>query len=335
MPAACPTGQLPAVCHGPSRGTSKARELGRRTSRSRNHNLCTLAAGTATGDLAALAQGPGVHGPEGRRGEGDEHARVDGDRFGDALAPGEPGPDRLVGVAAVGFGAGRADGGAAVPARRVDHPVRQGVGVEGGQDLAGQGSTVGPCRASGSARRILRPRQRRTASESSRRGRPGRAAPRAERDQAVTQLPWRPVLSESPRYRRKVRHFPSIAASLTGQAARRRCAAHTVAPADRGDAAAWRQVCPADSITAHAECHQPVQFRQPAHHPPRVTARRRITFRRRRCLRSRVRHPRGRAMSSPAADDDTARRAVVARSDSVHAATEGSPAVAGRTGEPP
>ena len=241
-----------------------ARELGRRTSRSRNHNLCTLAAGRQRVTLLPLLMA-GRARAQGGRGEGDEDARVDGDQFGDALAPGEPGPDQLVGVAAVGFGAGRADGGAAVPARGVDHPVRQGVGVEGGQDLAGRGVHVSD-RAVQADRpdASSRPRQPRTASESSRRGRPGRAAPRAERDQAVTQLPWRPVLSESPRYRREVRHFPLIAASLTGQAAGLRCAAHTVAPADRGDAAAWRQVCPADSITAHAECHQPVQCDSPS-----------------------------------------------------------------------
>jgi hypothetical protein len=38
-------------------------------------------------------------------GEGGEHARVGGDRLRDALDPGEPGPDRLVGVGPVGLGA--------------------------------------------------------------------------------------------------------------------------------------------------------------------------------------------------------------------------------------
>ena len=65
-----------------------------------------------------------------------------GHRVGDAFAAGQPGADQLVGVAPVGLGAGRADGGAAVPARGVDHPVRQGVGVEGAEDLAGGGVEV-------------------------------------------------------------------------------------------------------------------------------------------------------------------------------------------------
>ena len=77
-----------------------------------------LAAGAATGDLAALAQGSGVHGPEGGRGEGGEYTRVDGDRFGDALASGEARADELVGVAPVGFGAGRQ-----TEARRSPHAV--------------------------------------------------------------------------------------------------------------------------------------------------------------------------------------------------------------------
>ena len=101
-----------------------------------------LAAGAASGDLAAVAGDAGVHGAEGGGGEGREHARVDGDGFGDALASGEPGADELVGVGAVGLGAGRADRGAAVSARQVDHLVRVVVGVEGGEDLSGRGVDV-------------------------------------------------------------------------------------------------------------------------------------------------------------------------------------------------
>jgi hypothetical protein len=47
------------------------------------------------------------------------------DADGDGLAADQPGLDQLVGIRAVQLRAGRADRGAAVPARDVDHPVGQ------------------------------------------------------------------------------------------------------------------------------------------------------------------------------------------------------------------
>src|SRR6185437_12570690 len=85
---------------------------------------------------------PGVDGPEGRGGERDEQGRVGGDRRGDALTADEPGPDELVGVAAVGLGAAGAGGEAAVAARLVDHSVRHAEGGDGAQELAGRGVDV-------------------------------------------------------------------------------------------------------------------------------------------------------------------------------------------------
>ena len=101
-----------------------------------------FAAGAALGGPAAGQLAAGVHGSEAGGGEGGEHARMRPHRVGDAFAAGEPGADQLVGVAPVGLGAGRADRGAAVPARGVDHPVGQGVGVQGAEDLAGGGVQV-------------------------------------------------------------------------------------------------------------------------------------------------------------------------------------------------
>ena len=89
-----------------------------------------------------LADRPGVDGAEGRGGERDEQGRVGGDGRGDALAADESGADELVGVAAVGFGAAGAGGGAAVAARLVDHPVRHAEGGDGAQELAGGGVDV-------------------------------------------------------------------------------------------------------------------------------------------------------------------------------------------------
>ena len=89
-----------------------------------------------------LADRPGMDGPEGRGGERGEQGRVGGDGGGDALAADEPGADELVGVAAVGFGAAGAGGGAAVAARLVDHPVRHADRGDGAQELAGGGVDV-------------------------------------------------------------------------------------------------------------------------------------------------------------------------------------------------
>jgi hypothetical protein len=83
------------------------------------------ATGPAGAGVAVRSSAGGVHGPEGRGGGGDEHTRVPCDRRGHALAADEPGLDQLVGVRPVQAGAGRADAGAAIPARRVDHGVRQ------------------------------------------------------------------------------------------------------------------------------------------------------------------------------------------------------------------
>ena len=83
-----------------------------------------VAAGTAGQDGLA-AHPPGVDRAERRRGEGGEHARVPGDRLGDALAAGETGADELAGVALVDGRAGRADGLAAVAARD-GRPGRRG-----------------------------------------------------------------------------------------------------------------------------------------------------------------------------------------------------------------
>ena len=129
-----------------------------------------VAAGAAGQDGLA-AHPAGVDRAERRRGEGGEHARVRGDRLGDALAAGEPGADELAGVALVDGRAGRADGLAAVAARdgapgrtsggefaggEVDHVGagaeldRVRAGVVGGE-LVFPGAEVGPVTAVSSA----------------------------------------------------------------------------------------------------------------------------------------------------------------------------------------
>ena len=79
---------------------------------------------------------------EGRGGEGGEYERVPGHGLGDALAAGQPGADQVEGVAAVGFGAAGAGGGAAVAAGLVDHVVGQVVGADRAGDLSGRGVDV-------------------------------------------------------------------------------------------------------------------------------------------------------------------------------------------------
>ena len=93
----------------------------------------------AAGPVGAgvLSDRAGVDGAEGGGGEGDEDGGVGGDVGGDALAAGQPGADEVVGVAAVGFGAAGAGGGAAVAAGLVDHPVRHAEGGDGAQQLPG------------------------------------------------------------------------------------------------------------------------------------------------------------------------------------------------------
>ena len=72
--------------------------------------------------------GAGVDRAEGGGGEGGEHGRVSGDVFGDTFAADQPGAEELEGITAVGLGAGRARGGAAVAAGFIDHAVGQGRG---------------------------------------------------------------------------------------------------------------------------------------------------------------------------------------------------------------
>ena len=97
-----------------------------------------VAAGAA-GQHGLAAHPAGVDRAERRRGEGGEHARVRGDRLGDALAAGQAGADELPGVALVDRRAGRADGLAAVAARDVQHsPVLGGGVVDRGEFAGGQ-----------------------------------------------------------------------------------------------------------------------------------------------------------------------------------------------------
>ena len=89
----------------------------------------------AAGPPAAVA----VHEPERGRGERGEQQRVVRDLLGDGLAPGDPGTDEREGVAGVGARARRADVGAAVPARPVQHPQRRIGRAERREHLAGPG----------------------------------------------------------------------------------------------------------------------------------------------------------------------------------------------------
>ena len=95
-----------------------------------------VAAGAA-GQHGLAAHAAGVDRAEGGGGEGGEHARVRGDRLGDAFASGQAGADELAGVALVHRRAGRADGLAAVAARD------GGLAVEGGEFAGGQVDHVG------------------------------------------------------------------------------------------------------------------------------------------------------------------------------------------------
>ena len=96
-----------------------------------------VAAGAAGQDGLA-AHPAGVDRAERRRGEGGEHARVRGDRLGDALASGQSGADELAGVALVDLRAGRADGLAAVAAGDVEHAAGSWRVVDGGEFAGGQ-----------------------------------------------------------------------------------------------------------------------------------------------------------------------------------------------------
>ena len=93
-----------------------------------------VAAGAAGQDLA-VAFAAGMDRAEGGGGEGGEHARVLGDRAGDALAAGQAGQDDVAGVALVDRRAVRADFLAAVAAvdvQRVISPDRLGKARSGG-----------------------------------------------------------------------------------------------------------------------------------------------------------------------------------------------------------
>ncbi|GFJ76468.1 hypothetical protein Phou_006480 [Phytohabitans houttuyneae] len=109
---------------------------------------CEVAAGVAGFGPAVtpaptLARVPldvaGVHEAERGSGQGREDGRMAGHVFGDAFAADEAGADELVGVALVALGAGGADGGAAVAARLVDHPIRHAGRIDRGEDAAGVG----------------------------------------------------------------------------------------------------------------------------------------------------------------------------------------------------
>ena len=101
-----------------------------------------LTARSAPGNGSAAGDDAGVDQAEGGGGERGEHARVRSQRFGHSLATGQPGPDELVGVGPVGLRTRRAHGRAAVAARDVDRLVRQVLGVQAVEDLAGDGVDV-------------------------------------------------------------------------------------------------------------------------------------------------------------------------------------------------
>ena len=89
------------------------------------------------GQDGLAAQAAGVDRAEGGGGEGGEHARVRGDRLGDAFASGQARADELAGVPLVHRRAGRANSLAAVAARGGRRAV------EGSQFAGGQVDHVG------------------------------------------------------------------------------------------------------------------------------------------------------------------------------------------------
>src|SRR5262249_24975330 len=104
--------------------------------------MIRLAPWSAPGNPSSASYDASVDGAEAGSGEGGEDARMDGDRLGNPLAAREPGPDELVGIGPVGLRAGRADRGAAVSAGDVDRLVRQVVGIQVPEDLAGRSVDV-------------------------------------------------------------------------------------------------------------------------------------------------------------------------------------------------
>lgn len=96
------------------------------------------------GDAVAVAGvGPVVNGPEARRGQSGEYARVGCHAGGDGLAAAQSGGDELVGVVAVDGGAGRAAGDAAVAAANQQFARRELTGVEAVKDFAGRAVDAG------------------------------------------------------------------------------------------------------------------------------------------------------------------------------------------------
>lgn len=111
-----------------------------------------LRAGTAGQDTAVAGGAAGVDDAEAGRCERGEHGRMPSNCRRDTSASDESGSDELERVGSVGFGAGRADGGAPVTARFVDHRVGHvpcgaaadhaaGTNLDGG-DVAGQPDRV-------------------------------------------------------------------------------------------------------------------------------------------------------------------------------------------------
>ena len=99
--------------------------------------LVSVAAGAARQHPSAWPSASGVHRPEAGRGEGGEHARMTGDRFGHAFAAGQAGSDDLAGVVLVDLGARRAGFFAAVAAGNQQNLTGFGVGVVDEPGLAG------------------------------------------------------------------------------------------------------------------------------------------------------------------------------------------------------
>lgn len=106
------------------------------------HRLAVDADRALTADAAALGLAVGhdasVHDPERRLGEGDEHGRVRHHGFWRAFPVGQASLDPLVGVVAVGGGAGRAQRGDARASRLVEHVVAKCVGGEAFEHGAGR-----------------------------------------------------------------------------------------------------------------------------------------------------------------------------------------------------
>ena len=101
---------------------------------------CSQTAACGVGDdhrPVARTRPGAVDVPERRCGQGDEQQRVVGHLVGDGLAAHQPGPDHRERVPRVGPRTGRADLGAPVPARPVQHPERRVSRGEGAEDLPG------------------------------------------------------------------------------------------------------------------------------------------------------------------------------------------------------